>query len=197
MAIERLLYLNLELRRPRGFSTIKHGPIKRLLYLNLNYGDQEASLRQFERKVTKGFSTTKPRSIETLLYLNLELHWPRGFFTSIWKEGNQGASVPWNLGRLRGFSISNLNCYDQGDSLPWFEWKVTKGLLYVGNLSNLKASLSQSQIMTTKGAFLPQSEWTITKGLLYLGTWGDWDASLSYSWITGIEGLLYLDLNGR
>ncbi|KAK9984332.1 hypothetical protein SO802_033857 [Lithocarpus litseifolius] len=40
-------------------------------------------------------------------------------------EGNQGASLPWNLGLLRVFSISILNCGDQGASLPRYEWKDT------------------------------------------------------------------------
>ena len=62
-----------------------------------------------------------------LLYLNLELQWPRSFSTSVWMEGSQGASLPRNLGRLRGFSFSILNCNDQRASLPRSEWKVTKG----------------------------------------------------------------------
>ena len=69
--------------------------------------------------------------IERLLYLYLELWRLRGFSTSIWMEGNQGASLPQNLGRLRGFSIFILNCDNQGASLPRSEWKVTKGLFYL------------------------------------------------------------------
>ena len=46
--------------------------------------------------------------------------------------GNQEASLSWNLGRLRGFSISILNCDNQRVSLPWSLWKVTKRLLYLG-----------------------------------------------------------------
>ena len=126
-----------------------------------------------------------------------EWRWPRGFSTSIWMEGNQGAFLPQNLGRLRGFSILILNCNDQGASLPRSEWKVTKGLLYLGTWDNWEASLSQSLNGKDQGASLPRSEWKVTKGLLYIETWGDWEASLSQSWMVAINGLLYLDLNGR
>ena len=43
-------------------------------------------------------------------------------------EGNPRVSLPWNLGQLTGFSISILNCDDQGTSLPRSEWKVTSKL---------------------------------------------------------------------
>ena len=44
MANEMLFYLNLELRGLKGFFTSKYGQTERLLYLNLDGGDQEASL---------------------------------------------------------------------------------------------------------------------------------------------------------
>ena len=83
-------------------------------------------------------------------------------------ESNQGDSLPWNLGWLRGLSILILNCDDQGTFLPQSEWKVTKGLLYLGTNGEWDAILSQSWIAGTKG-------------LLYLEIWADWEASLSQS----------------
>ena len=81
MANEMLFYLNLELRGLKGFFTSKYGQTERLLYLNLNSGDQEAFLPRSKWKVTKGFSTLKPGMIERLLYLNLD-------------GGDQEASLP-------------------------------------------------------------------------------------------------------
>jgi len=54
-------------------------------------------------------------------------------------EGNQGVSLPQNLERLKGFSISILDCDDQGASLPQSEWKVTKGLFYLGTWGQVPA----------------------------------------------------------
>ena len=196
-AIDRLIYLKIELWWPRGVTTSiwmegnqeaslpkKMGRLRGFSILILNRDDQGASLPQFKWKVNKGIlflrnwcdgeafnlnhelwwprglSASKPGAIESLLYPNLELWQLRGISTSIWMEGNQGASLPLNLGWLRGFSISMLNCDEQGASFSCSEWKVTEGLLY-------------------------------------LRTWGDWETYLSQSWIVMKTGLLYLDLNGR
>ena len=53
----------------------------------------------------------------------------RGFSISILTLDDQGASLPWNLGLLRGFFISILNCDDQGAFLPRSKLKVTNRLL--------------------------------------------------------------------
>ena len=122
---------------------------------------------------------------------------PKGFSTSIWIKGIKWASLPRNLGWLRVIFISILKCDDQRASLPWFEWKVTDGLPYLGTWDDWEVSLSQPWILCNQGASLPWFGWMVTKGLLYLETWGDWEASLSQSWIVLTKGLLYLDLDGR
>ena len=66
-------------------------------------------------------------------------------------EGNQRASLPWNLGRLRGISISIRNYDTKKASQPQSEWKVTKELLFLRTLGDCEASLCQSRIVTTKG----------------------------------------------
>ena len=144
--IERLFYFNLELWRPRGFSTLIWMEGNQGISLPWNLGRLRGfSISIFELWQPRGFSTSiwmegnqgtsLPRNLGRLRGFSIsifELWRPRGFFTSIWMEGNQGASLPLNLGRLRGFFISILNCVDQGASLPQFEWKVTKELLYLG-----------------------------------------------------------------
>ena len=121
----------------------------------------------------------------------------KGFSTLIWMEGIKRTSLPWKLGWLRDFSISILIFDDQGTSLPRFEWKVTKGLLYLRTWDDWEASLSQSWIVSNQGDLLPWFEWKVTKRLLYLGTWGDWEDSLSQSWIVLTKELHYLDFDGR
>ena len=89
-----------------------------------------------------------------LLCLNLDGRCPRGFSTSILMKGNQEASQP-----------RNLNCGDQGASLPWSWWKVTKGLLYLGTWDDWKASLSQSWTMATKGLLYLDLDGRCPRGL--------------------------------
>ena len=162
--IEKLLYLNFELWQPRGFFTSiwmegnqeiflprDLGKLRGISISILNCGVQRTSLPRSEWKVTKGLLYLEPGAIKRLFYLNLELWWPRGFSTLIWMEGNQGASLPQNLGLLRGFFISILNYSDQGAYLPRSEWKVTNGLLYLRIRGNWEASLSQSWTVATKG----------------------------------------------
>ena len=142
--IKKLLYLNFELWQPRGFFTSiwmegnqeiflprDLGQLRGISISILNCGVQRTSLPRSEWKVTKGLLYLEPGAIKRLFYLNLELWWPRGFSTLIWMEGNQGASLPQNLGWLRVFSILILNCDDQVAFLLWPEWKVTKGLFYL------------------------------------------------------------------
>ena len=163
MLTERLLYLSLNL----GWS------IKGLLYLDLN------------ARYPRGFSTLEPR-----------LWWPRGFSTSIWMEGNKGASLTRNLGQLRDFSILILNCDDQGASLPRSKWKVTKELLYLGTWGDWEFLYLNFELWWPRG-LSTSTEWKVTKGLLYLGTWGDWEVSLSQSWIVTTKGFLFLNLNEK
>ena len=140
-------------------------------------------------------------------------------------KGNQGASLPRNLGWLKGFSILVwMWKVDQGASLPWFECGGSiKGLLYldldmegrsrgfftlIWMKGNQRASLPQNlgwlrgfsiSILNCgdQRASLPRSWWKVTKGFLFLRTWDDWEASLSQSWIVVTKGLLYLDLDER
>ena len=44
-----------------------------------------------------------------------------------------------------------VTCDDQGASLPQSEWKVTKGLLYLGTWGDWEVFLFESWIATTKG----------------------------------------------
>ena len=99
---------------------------------------------------------------ERLLYLSLNLGWLIKWLFYLDLNGRYP----------RGFSISILNYDDQGASLPWFEWKVSKGLLYLGTWA-----------MATKGLLYLDLWWKVTKGLLYLRTW-----------ILVTNRLLYLDL---
>ena len=108
------------------------GRLRAFSILILSCDDQGTSLHRSKWKVTKGFSTSKPKRLRGIFISIFQWWQSKGFSTSIWMEGNQGASLPWNLGWLRGFSISILNCDDQRASLPQFGWKETNGLLYIG-----------------------------------------------------------------
>ena len=148
--------------------------------------------------------TLKSKVTEKLIYFSLNLGW---------------------IERLL-YLIPHVG-FDQRASLFRSEWKVTKGLLYLGTWGDWGAFLSQPWIVKTKGllyldlnersacrgwsrgfsfsiwmegnqgASLSQFEWKVTNGLLYLGTWGNWGASPSQSWIVKTKGLLYLDLNEK
>ena len=96
-------------------------------------------------------------------------------------EDNQGASLPWNLGRLKGFSILILNFDNQGTSQPQSEWKVTIRLLYLKTWGDWEASLSQSWIVATKGLFCLDLNGRSRRGLCT-------------SEVGAIERLLYLNL---
>ena len=141
----------------------------------------------------------KSEVTERLLYLNLNVGgWSRAS-TLIWMlRVDQGASLPRNLGRLKGFFYlnlelwrprgfstlilmkgnqgaslpRNLNCVDQRASLPWF---LMKGNQWV--------SLPRNWIVVTKGLLYLDLWWKVTEGLLYLRTW-----------IVVTNRLLYLDL---
>ena len=128
---ERLLYLSLNLGGLRGFSILicMWGRPKGFSILIWMGGNREASLSRFELG-----------EIERLLYLNMKLEVTKRFLY-----------LDLNGRQLRGFSISILNCGNQGASLPWSKWKVTKRLLYLGILGDWKASLFQSWIVAPKG----------------------------------------------
>ena len=199
MTIKGLLYLDLDERQPRGFSTskpklwwprgfstlmLKKGN-QGLLPWNWSCDDQRASLPWSWRKVAKGLLYLKTKAVRTkgLLYLGTEAMKMsiKGFSTLILIEGNQGASLP-----------RNQSYDDQRASLPQSWWKVTKGILYL-RIEAVEMSI---------------------KGLLYfdLNCWNvDQRASLHWSeffecrskgfstliWIVEmlIKGLLYFDLN--
>ena len=84
---------------------------KGLLYLG-TWGNWEASLSQSWIVTIKG-----------LLYLDLNGRYLRGFSTS-------------EPGTTERFSISILNCDNQGASLPRSWWRVSKGLLYLKTLGS-------------------------------------------------------------
>ena len=108
--IERLLYLNLNLRWPRGCSVS--------VWI---WGDWEASLSQFKYEV-----------IERLLYLGLNLGWLKGFSISIWIWGDWETSLSrLNLRWLRSFSISVQIWGDRKASLFRFEPRAIEWLLYL------------------------------------------------------------------
>ena len=115
---------------------------------------------------------------ERLLYLSLNLGWLIKWLFYLDLNGRYP----------RGFSISILNYDDQGASLPWSEWKVSKGLLYLGTWA-----------MATKGLLYLDLWWKVTKGLLYLRPWIVVTKGLLYlrTWIVATKGLLYLDLDER
>ena len=104
--------------------------------------------------------------IQTCIFLTFstlepELWRSRGFSTLILMKGVQKASLS-----------RNLSSGDQGTSLPWSWWKVSKRLL------NLET-------------------WVVaTKGLLYLYLNGRYPRGIS-TWAVASKGLLYLDLDGK
>ena len=132
-AIERLLYLSLELQWPRGFSIS--------IWME---GNQWASLPRNLRWL-RGFFTSiwmegnqgssLPRNLGRLRRFSISIlncgnqgaSLPRS-----WMEGNQVASLPWNLGWLRGFSISIFELWQPRDFSTSIFGMVTKGLLYFG-----------------------------------------------------------------
>ena len=162
----------------------------------LNCEDQGASLPRSEWKVIKGFFYLGTWGDWEVSLSQSKLWRPRGFSTSIWMEGNKGASLTWNLGQLRDFSILILNCDDQGASLPRSKWKVTKELLYLGTWGDWEFLYLNFELWWPRG-LSTSTEWKVTKGLLYLGTWGDWEVSLSQSWIVTTKGFLFLNLNEK
>ena len=143
VSIKGFFYLDLESDEyPRGFSTSepKLWWPRSFSTLILNNGEYP-----------RGFSTSKselwwPRGFSTL---ESELWRPKGFSTSILKKGKYPRGFftsELELWRPRGFSTlilkkdeypraslpQNRSCDDQGASLPWSWWKVTKGPLYLG-----------------------------------------------------------------
>ena len=78
-SIKGLLYLNMNGRYLRGFSTLGPETIERLLYLNLELWATKGLLylNLYERH-PKGFSNLEPWMIERLIFLNLELWVTKG-----------------------------------------------------------------------------------------------------------------------
>ena len=138
-SIKGLLYLNMNGRYLRGFSTL--GPETIFSISILNYGwPRGFSTSIFMKGIQRASLTWNHGWLRGLSFWILNCGWPRGFSTSILMKGNQRAFLPWNLERLRGFSISILNCRrlrdfstsilmngNQGASLPqnlgWFPVK--------------------------------------------------------------------------
>ena len=115
-SIKGLLYLNMNGRYLRGFSTL--GPETIFSISILNYGRPRGfSTSIFMKGIQRASLTWNHGWLRGLSFWILNCGWPRGFSTSILMKGNQRAFLPWNLERLRGFSISILNC---GRSMSFF-----------------------------------------------------------------------------
>jgi len=168
--IERLLYLNLCLGWPRGFSI--------LVWI---WDDWEAFLSQSVSRVTKrlllsqseiwdDWEASLPQSVfgvtKRLLYLSLNLGWLRGFCISICVWGDQEASLSWsesgmierllylnlNLRRLKGFSISIRIWGDWEASLSQSKSGAIGKLLYfpIFDLEWLRTLFTQSMFWSLK-----------------------------------------------